>query len=393
MYIGTGTVNNANTGFYVDSSGNFSLKDKLYWNGTTLVIDGEINLTNASTVLSDLNVASGATANQTDSEALTASNAGANSQEKTGGKVGGLSLASDKMYIGTGTINNANTAFYVDNTGKMSLKDKLYWDGTTLAINGNGTFTGDISGASGTLTNNLSVGSNNTIFKATSTGIQLGHATFGSAPFRVSAAGALTASSATITGAITASSGSIADGVTVGSGDVAASTVVTGSATGTTVGGYFSSGVLTRAAGGLGVNSSGASGVPYVVNGGGFQFETKANLENANVTTYEIDYAGFSGSWTNISGQIEPAAVSFAITITWRNGVGTSLGTTVITLARNSGGTALIAAVTTSNGASATVSLGGAVSSGVIQATTVTKNSVPVILTAMITDGSGWGFK
>ena len=29
MYIGTGTVNNANTGFYVDSSGNFSLKDKL----------------------------------------------------------------------------------------------------------------------------------------------------------------------------------------------------------------------------------------------------------------------------------------------------------------------------------------------------------------------------
>ena len=42
-----------------------------------------------------------------------------------------------KMYIGTGTYNNANTAFYVDNSGRMSLKDKFVWDGTTLTITGN----------------------------------------------------------------------------------------------------------------------------------------------------------------------------------------------------------------------------------------------------------------
>ncbi len=42
-----------------------------------------------------------------------------------------------KMYIGTGTHNNANTSFYVDNSGQFSLKDKLVWDGTTLNITGN----------------------------------------------------------------------------------------------------------------------------------------------------------------------------------------------------------------------------------------------------------------
>lgn len=51
----------------------------------------------------------------------------------------------------------------------------------TLSINGSGTFTG-----------NLSIGSGNTIFKAEpATGIWLGNATYGSAPFRVATNGAL----------------------------------------------------------------------------------------------------------------------------------------------------------------------------------------------------------
>ena len=60
----------------------------------------------------------------------------------------------------------------------------------TLAINGGGTFTG-----------NLSIGSGNTIFKAEpATGIWLGNATYGSAPFRVSTNGALFSSSGDIAG-------------------------------------------------------------------------------------------------------------------------------------------------------------------------------------------------
>ena len=97
-----------------------------------------------------------------------------------------------------------------------------------LASNGNATFTGALSGASGTFGGALSggtisIGSSNSIFKADSNGIYLGNATFGSAPFRVTPAGALTSTSATITGAITATSGVIGgwniDGNTLKSND------------------------------------------------------------------------------------------------------------------------------------------------------------------------------
>lgn len=45
VYIGTGTYGNTNTSFYVDSTGQFSLKDKLTWDGTTLTVGGSISST------------------------------------------------------------------------------------------------------------------------------------------------------------------------------------------------------------------------------------------------------------------------------------------------------------------------------------------------------------
>ena len=45
VFTGTGTYGNANTPFYVDSSSNFSLGDKLTFNGTTLTIAGGITAT------------------------------------------------------------------------------------------------------------------------------------------------------------------------------------------------------------------------------------------------------------------------------------------------------------------------------------------------------------
>ena len=47
-----------------------------------------------------------------------------------------------RIYIGTGTYNNANTSVYMDSAGKFSLKDKLTWDGTTLGVNGTINVTG-----------------------------------------------------------------------------------------------------------------------------------------------------------------------------------------------------------------------------------------------------------
>lgn len=54
----------------------------------------------------------------------------------TGGDLSGVTITSTKMYQGTGTFNNANTGFYLDNSGQFSLKDKLSFNGTTLAVDG-----------------------------------------------------------------------------------------------------------------------------------------------------------------------------------------------------------------------------------------------------------------
>ena len=52
IYTGSGSHNNSNTGFYLDSSSNFSLGSKLAWNGSTLSIDGSVIIgsTAASTI-------------------------------------------------------------------------------------------------------------------------------------------------------------------------------------------------------------------------------------------------------------------------------------------------------------------------------------------------------
>ena len=70
----------------------------------------------------------------------------------------------------------------------------------------NAKVTGEINATSGTLSSSIAIGTGNSIFKADSNGIYLGNATFASAPFRVTPAGALTATSATLTGSLTADS-------------------------------------------------------------------------------------------------------------------------------------------------------------------------------------------
>jgi len=50
LYNGQGTWGNTNTGFYVDSASNFSLADKLTWDGSSLVIRGQIQLTDGTDV-------------------------------------------------------------------------------------------------------------------------------------------------------------------------------------------------------------------------------------------------------------------------------------------------------------------------------------------------------
>lgn len=111
LYYGDGTFNDTDTAFYVSDTGSFSLGDKLSWDGSTLSIQGTLKFSDGSTPGTFDN-----------GDALTA------------GTVGGLTISSSSIYIGTGTWNSADTAFYVDNTGKFSLEDKLAWDPATNTL-------------------------------------------------------------------------------------------------------------------------------------------------------------------------------------------------------------------------------------------------------------------
>jgi hypothetical protein len=139
--------------------------------------------------------------------------------------IGTATAATTAIGIGSGTLgyNTTTTKFWADASGRFSLGQGLLWDGTNLTINGSGTFSGSLSAASGSFTGALtggtiSIGTGNSIFKADSNGIYLGNATFGSAPFRVTSAGALTATNATITGNVTATSGTFTGAINASSG-------------------------------------------------------------------------------------------------------------------------------------------------------------------------------
>lgn len=223
IYIGAGTYNNTNTAIYLDSSGQFSLKDKLTFDTSgNLSVNGTINVTggNAATstqvatvgsnaVLSGSAAASTAQTNAQSFASIAATNAalsasaaytnakavadsiaagtysggtlisggsiispiiaGADGYFSNTFKVGNAGITLDgsnkAIYIGTGAYNNTNTGFYVDSTGKFSLKDKLTWDGTTLSISGNVSITGgsaatDITNATNTANSAATAASN-----------------------------------------------------------------------------------------------------------------------------------------------------------------------------------------------------------------------------------------
>jgi len=168
----------------------------------------------------------------------------------------------------------------------------------------------------------------------------------------------------TVTGAITASSGSIADGVTVGSGDVAASTVVTGAVAGSTA-----------------------------------NQDTTATIRNG-VVTHSINqsphfiWSAF-GDAANISG---PAQNS-RWTISWYNGSGQSLGTTVIQAQYVTSGTSMTVSnhtevsnasnLLSSTAAVVTLPTGNAAQ---VKLTTVVKGGVTIILTSQAINGIEWDF-
>jgi hypothetical protein len=131
-------------------------------------------------------------------------------------------LAADSISVGSGQ-NQLNINDVINgNAGGMTLGDPTYnywyangnfrvggpssylsWNGSALTVVGGGTFSGALSGGT------IQIGSGENVFKADSNGIYLGNETFANAEFRVTPAGALTATNASITGTITSTSGAI----------------------------------------------------------------------------------------------------------------------------------------------------------------------------------------
>jgi len=136
----TPDYDDADTPFYVDSSGNFSLGQKLLFNGTNLNVTGQITVQSGSTISSDTLI---------DGEAASVINTNASNGNTAYGTTTDLEdvvfITSTKIYQGAGNFGLADTGFYLDDAGQFSLKDKLSFNGTTLTVDGNGTFTGTLN--------------------------------------------------------------------------------------------------------------------------------------------------------------------------------------------------------------------------------------------------------
>ena len=158
-YIKAGTLtdtseNTTNVGFYVNNAGEMLLKSGTSANTNYLRFAGNamtMHSTAFNLVSTNFKIGSGTLSSVSGSIVIS----GGDNKIYLGDSIT-LDGANEKIYIGTGTYNNANTSFYVDGTGKMSLGNALTFDGSDLSIIGTvyanaGSFTGNISASSGNI--------------------------------------------------------------------------------------------------------------------------------------------------------------------------------------------------------------------------------------------------
>ena len=186
MYYGNGTFASGNTAFFVgkNSGGqaNFSLGNKLTWDGATLSITGNVVITGGTTLAlingaqADADAAAtAATDAQTTADAAyqyadDAFNT-ANNKITIGGA--GISVDNDGRLtqisgdvIRTGLIASPENTSYIDlNNGTFNFgSGAIYWDGSALNLTGTLNNGGFIASSDGTVTSTSTITSNGTIF-------------------------------------------------------------------------------------------------------------------------------------------------------------------------------------------------------------------------------------
>jgi hypothetical protein len=222
----SGSYNNTNTSVYLDSTGKFSLKQKLTFDGNDLTIQGTLKIADGTSVASSTDLSTGLSGKINTGGA--ASDVNSNTTTISGGKIRTGIIESTGYAYSSGNFSTTGTQINLDN-GLIRAKN------FAIDSSGNAFFKGDISGASGTFSGTIRIGSGESVFTADTNGIYLGNETFANAEFRVTPAGALTATGASITGAVTATS-------------------LTATTTGNIAGWSFNS--TTLSAGGISLNSS-----------------------------------------------------------------------------------------------------------------------------------------
>ena len=153
----SGSYNNSNTSVYMDSTGKFSLGNKLKFDGSTLTITGQINIEAGGNAATSTDVSTAQTnaqsfASTAANNAVTSGSAAAAAVDDkvftnalgritkapTPGTTAGLYLGSTNL----GYYNGGTWRTYMDNTGLFYLTgsnngNALLWDGSTLTIKGN----------------------------------------------------------------------------------------------------------------------------------------------------------------------------------------------------------------------------------------------------------------
>jgi hypothetical protein len=130
IYVGNGTYNNTNTSVYMDSGGQFSLKDKLTWDGNNLSVNGSITVTGG-------NAATDANAQLYASRAVTSGSLSA-AAAQTAAELFAASAAGRAVTSGSNAASAAELAAIAQAKSDASASINLLANGNWTA--GNGTF-------------------------------------------------------------------------------------------------------------------------------------------------------------------------------------------------------------------------------------------------------------
>jgi hypothetical protein len=341
-YYGTGTFNNSNTPFYVDTSSNFSLGSALSFNGTTLTIGGYASdadisdfITGAEVNANVTNISGGAIQTGTVAAAridvsgvITAGSiivGGDNISNLTNDSgftdfdatdvesaiANNVTVISGSK-ITTGTINASLvsvTNLTADNITAGTLNvDRLSIDGTTITAVAGELLVGIID------QDNISV-TNLAAISADLGSITAGSINIGSGAFTVSSSGVLTATGATVSGNITASSINLDTATVTGTLDVARLSI--DGTTITSVGGNLVVGIIdqsnisvstlsaiTADLGSITAGSINIGSGAFTVSSSGVMTATGATV-SGNVTASSIDL-----STATVTGTLDSARIN-----------------------------------------------------------------------------------